>query len=155
MKHILYIMSAIFGLAVLLSACSDGVAYDKYKSTSVEGWESNDTVTFDVPRLRLGGRYGQTIGLRTTGAYPFTALSLIVERVVEPGHRAYADTIDCRLYDDKGNVLGRGVTTYQYSFNLPSIDLRKGDSLHVSVRHFMKREVLPGVSDIGYRLAVE
>lgn len=155
MKHILYIMSAVAWLAVSLSACGGGVVYDKYRPTPVEGWERSDTLTFDVPRLRLSGRYAQAVGLRVTGAYPFTALSLLVERVAEPGHRVYADTIDCRLYDDKGNILGRGVSTYQYSFSLPPVDLREGDSLHVSIRHVMKREELPGVSDVGYRLQAE
>ena len=28
----------------------------------------------------------------------------------------------------------------------------KGDSIIVSVRHNMKREILPGISDIGYML---
>ena len=155
MKHILYIMSAVFGLVVLLSSCSDGVAYDKYRSTPVDGWERDDTLTFDVPRLHFAGRYAQTLGLRVNGAYPFTTVSLLVERVVEPGHRVYADTIECRLYDDNGNILGRGVTTYQYNFTLPPLNLRAGASLHVGVSHIMKRDPLPGVSDVGFRLAAE
>lgn len=155
MRHIIYILLAAVAAALSLSSCDGGVAYDEYRATPVAGWERNDTLTFDVPRLRLGGSYAQTLGLRVTGAYPFTALSLLVERVVEPGHRVYADTIDCRLYDDKGNILGRGVTTYQYAFALPPLNLRAGDSLRVSVRHVMKRDPLPGVSDVGYRLVAE
>lgn len=155
MRHILNILLAVVVVTVALSACDGGVVYDKYKPTPVEGWEKNDTLIFDVPKLRLNGRYGQEIGLRINGSYPFTALSLLVERVVEPGHKEFSDTLDCRLYDGKGNILGSGISTYQYNFSLPPLELREGDSLHVTVRHIMKREILPGISDIGFRLTRE
>ena len=56
------------------------------------------------------------------------------------------------LYDEKGNVLGDGVSYFQYNFMLSEVDLREGDSLHVCVRHIMKREILPGISDIGLKM---
>ena len=57
-----------------------------------------------------------------------------------------------KLADDKGNMLGQGISYYQYNFILVDRDLSKGDSLHVTVRHIMKREILPGISDIGFRM---
>ena len=99
-------------VTLALPACDGGVVYDEYRPTQIEGWEKNDTLVFDVARLRHGGRYSQEIGLRINALYPFTRLSLLVEQT----------------------------------------DLREGDSLHVCVRHIMKREILPGISDIGLKM---
>lgn len=149
MRHTLYI---ILSAAVILSACTGRTVYDKYLSTPVEGWERSDTLTFSIPKLTGTGRYRQEIGLRINGAYPFTAVSLLVEQTVEPGHRVTADTINCRLYDSKGNHLGNGVSYFQYSFILSDTELQKGDSLNIRVRHIMRRETLPGISDIGFKM---
>ncbi len=138
--------------ALLLWACDGRTVYDRYRPTLIDGWEKNDTLVYDVPRLAATGPYRQEIGVRISGAYPFTGLSLLVEQTVEPGHRRRADTLSCRLYDDKGNILGRGIGSYQYDFILADAYLHKGDSLHVVIRHIMKREILPGISDIGFRM---
>lgn len=152
MKHALFTLLAVAAAAVALQACDGRVVYDKYASTNVEGWERSDTLVFAVPGLKASGRYRQEIGLRINSAYPFTALSLLVERTVEPGHRVSKDTLNCRLYDGKGNALGAGVGYFQYDFILSDDDLRQGDSLNVRVHHIMMREILPGISDIGLRL---
>ena len=58
-----------------------------------------------------------------------------------------------KLIDQRGNSKGiGGISYYQYNFNLKDITVMKGDSIIVSVRHNMKREILPGISDIGYML---
>lgn len=150
--YTLYILSVISVVAVSLSACDNGTVYDKYNHTPITGWEKNDTLFFNVPAQKKNGRYRQEIGLRTNAAYPFTGLTLVVEQTVEPGHRQFTDTLDCRLSDDKGNILGQGISYFQYNFILSDVELFEGDSLHVCVRHIMKREILPGISDIGLKM---
>ena len=56
------------------------------------------------------------------------------------------------ITDNEGNVLGTGINHYQYEMALPNIMLHIDDSLHVSVRHLMRRECLPGITDIGLTL---
>ena len=56
------------------------------------------------------------------------------------------------IIDSKGNVEGKGVSYYQYDFPLSTLRLEKGDSLALVVRHAMKREILPGISDVGIML---
>ena len=138
--------------AMMLPACGNGVVFDDYDHTPIDGWENDDTLSFSVPRMKASGTYIPSVGLRTTSEFPFTAISLVVEQTVEPGHRIYTDTINCRLSDDRGNQLGRGINYFQYECPLPQRFLRQGDSLHVTVRHIMKREILPGISDIGLKL---
>ena len=152
MKQTLLTLAVAVVAVWTLSSCIGDVVYDKYKPTPVDGWERSGTLVFDVPKLRDSGRYRQEIGLRINVAYPFTGLSLLVERTIEPGHRVDVDTLNCRLYDSKGNALGDGFSFFQYDFILSDGELQKGDSLHVRVSHIMMREILPGVSDIGFRL---
>lgn len=152
MKKTLLTWVVVVVAVLALSACDGDVVYDKYASTAIDGWERSDTLVFDVPKLKDSGRYRQEIGLRINVAYPFTGLSLLVERTIEPGHRVNVDTLNCRLYDNKGNALGDGVSFFQYDFILSDDELQKGDSLHVRIRHIMMREILPGVSGIGFRM---
>ena len=151
-RYLIYGLLAAVAAAMVLSACDNGVVYDKFKATPTEGWEKNDTMIYGVKRLSRGGVYRQEVGLRITREFPFTGVSLLVERTIEPGHTVTVDTLNCRLYDDKGNVKGRGITRFQYSFVLSDVEMRKGDSLTVRIRHLMKREILPGITDIGFRL---
>jgi gliding motility-associated lipoprotein GldH len=49
----------------------------------------------------------------------------------------------------RGNTRGQGINYYQYNFHIADVALIEGDSLRISIRHDMKREILPGISDIG------
>ena len=69
-----------------------------------------------------------------------------------PAMTVKSDTLSCRLIDETGNALGNGVSNYQYLIPLTSLTLKKGDRLRIAIRHDMKREILPGISDIGLRL---
>ena len=132
--------------------CDYNTVYDQYDHTPIAGWEKNDTLTFNVPRLPAAGIYHEELGLRINDAYPFMRLHLIVEQRLIPGERIRRDTLNCYLVDEDGNIRGQGVSYYQYSFPITQMKLQKGDSLHISVRHNMKREILPGIADIGIKL---
>lgn len=155
MKAILntiYILSAVVCLSIMVTACSSDVVFDRYEHTQIEGWEKNDTLFFSVPRCLSSGRYRLEIGMRTNSAFPFTGLSLVVEQTVIPGYTTHTDTLRCRLSDNKGNILGHGTGFYQYNFIVSDLNMSKGDSLRVCIRHIMKREILPGISDIGLKI---
>ena len=79
-------------------------------------------------------------------------LTLIVDQTVLPIDTTYRDTINCQLVSPTGNVKGSGISNYQYRFNLTDIRLNEGDSLHIRIRHDMKREILPGITDIGVKI---
>ena len=164
-------------LAVVLSACVGRTVYDKFHHTPLSGWEKNDTLTFDVEPIQGGlettpSLYREELGLRISQDYPFTSLQLIVEQTFLPTSTSNTkhqtpntkhptpikprlvrrDTLNCRLIDDDGNVRGQGVSTYQYKFHITDMQIQKGDSLHITVRHNMKREILPGIADVGIKI---
>ena len=151
MKRLLY--SALVALVVvMMSAGSIDTVYHRYSHTSVSGWEKNDTLKFYVPRLRQGGIFAQQLDVRINGAYPFTAATLIVKQRIVPGNAVLTDTVNCTFSKPDGTRLTRGISYYQYSFPIAKPDLREGDSLVVSIYHDMKRDMLPGISDVGLHI---
>ena len=48
---------------------------------------------------------------------------------------------------------GQGVGSYQYHFRVSEMNLKAKDSLHICVRHDMKREIMPGISDVGIEIS--
>lgn len=138
--------------ATIVASCTTNTVYDSYSHTPLSGWEKNDTLTFNIRPFAESGNYNETVGIRMTTAFPFTSISLIVEQNIMPNGKVITDTIKCPITDARGNFLGNGISSYQYEFPLRDINLHKGDSIHVSIRHNMKREILPGVSDIGLKI---
>jgi len=110
---------------------------------------------FAIPKMQEDGAYSIDLGLRTNGSYPFMRLTLIVERTTISATQTKStitDTLDCRLVDKNGNPMGQGVSYYQYDFHLADTKLSAGDSMYIAVRHDMKREILPGLNDIGIEI---
>ena len=148
--------AAIAGMALAVALALAGgnrkTLYNHYEHTPIAGWEKNDTLIFDVNPARQEGVYREEVGLRINGAYPFQGLCLIVEQLILPSGVTRSDTLNCSLIDREGNVKGQGVSYYQYNFHLTNLSLSQGDSLHVRIRHNMKREILPGIADVGLSL---
>lgn len=139
-------------VALTLVGCNRNTIYSHYEHTPINGWERVDRLSFDLASVTVGGNYHEEIGLRINKDYPFKGLTLIVEQQVFPSGVSRSDTLTCKLIDDKGIILGEGVSFYQYHFHLCDMPLAKGDSLHVQIRHHMRREILSGISDVGVTL---
>lgn len=155
----------LFFIAVLslLASCTGRKVYDHYEHTPLSGWDSVDDLTYDIPALTDSGRYVTTVGLRINTTYPFQALTLVVEqKVIHKGlptdkkkhykSQTFSDTINCNLFDENGKIKGNGISYYQFRYRVSEMDLQQGDSLHVTIRHDMRREIMPGISDVGVSL---
>lgn len=134
---------------LLGASCTGNKVYDHYEHTPIAGWDKVEALSYDVPRLSKGGRYAVDLGLRVSEAFPFQRLTLIVEQTVYPGKRHQRDTINCEMVTPKGTVEGNGISYFQYHFRISERDYKEGDSLHITVRHNMKREIMPGIADVG------
>ena len=139
-------------LLLVLSACNRKLVYDRYLSTPISGWEKNDTLSYDIRPVSGTDTYDMWLGLRTSEAYPFTAITLIVEQHIYPKDTIVNDTVNCKLTDRHGNASGTGVNFHQYRFPVTELQLQDGDAIHRRGRHDMKREILPGISDVGISL---
>ncbi len=145
----------MFFLLLQLTACRKDTVYFHYKHTPLSGWEKNDTLIFQPPAMKQAGTYKEALGLRISEGYPFMGLNLIIEQTVLPSHEKRSDTLRCNVIDQQSNIQGQGVSQYQFLFPLTTINLKEGDKLYIAVRHDMKREILPGISDVGIRLTRE
>ncbi len=140
-------------LGMVLASCQDHIVYSHYESTSIKGWERNDTLSFDISPIQRTGNYEEAVGLRINGEYPFRSLNLIVKQMVAPSGKTYTDTLECHLVDELGHAHGNGINHIQYLFPLMTLKLDKDEALHVSIHHCMKREILPGILDVGLQLS--
>ncbi|MBO6295976.1 MAG: gliding motility lipoprotein GldH [Prevotella sp.] len=132
-----------------LMACQDNVVYTSYQSVEIDGWDKTTTTGYDIAHIESDGNYNEMIGIRTNDKYPFMSLNLIVEQTVMPSGRHLTDTIDCQLTDRNGRKLGHGQSLWLQIVPFRKLTLNKDDSLHINIRHNMRRDILRGVSDIG------
>lgn len=141
-------------LLLLGTACQDKPAAYDYCATPLEGWEPGDTLKFRIDTIREAGTYAFSIGVRTSAStpYPYQSLWLVVRQHWHHPERVVSDTIECRLTDEKGDVAGHGISLYQYDREWRRVQLDSGDCADFSVNHIMRRELLPGVADIGIKL---
>ncbi len=133
-------------------ACNRRTVYSHYEHTPISGWEKNDTLHFSINPLEEPGTYHEEIGLRIDNSYPFMGLSLVVEETIFPLGYTTRHVVNCNLIDKNGIIKGNGVSYFQYNFPVNDLQLNKGDSLHICVMHNMKREIMPGIADIGISL---
>ena len=146
----LYI-GVLLTVAIGLASCNRKTIYYHYEHAPVAGWEKNDVLSFDVSPVSEG-TYREELGLRIDKSYPFMGLCLVIKQTILPSGYVHSDTLNCSLIDPDGNNKGPGLSYYQYNFHVNTLRLQEGDSLHITVKHNMKREIMPGISDIGIRL---
>lgn len=142
-------------VALALAGCHRHTLYHHFEHPPLSGWDRADTLIFPVASARQEAVMQREVELRISEKYPFQHLTLIVEQTTLPAGILRRDTVNCNLVDQDGNVLGKGITLFQYRFALPATATREGDSLTIAVRHNMKREMLPGITDVGLRLTAQ
>lgn len=139
---------AVF-MALATTSCETDTVYSQYTHAAIVGWEKNEPLTFVVDSITDTGTYSMFLGMRISDAYPFRNLHMVVEQTVYPSKHVITDTVTCNVVDKRGTMLGYGVSLYQYDLPIMKRNYQKGDSLSIKVRHNMKREILPGIADVG------
>ena len=138
--------------AILLTACSESTVYDTFQHVDNMGWEKNDILTYSIPEIPSEGEYALSLSLRIGNEYPFQNLQMIVSQEIFPSILTTTDVVTFTITDKLGKKAGDGVTLYQYSLPVRTTHYSTHDSISVRVRHDMKREILPGIMDVGITL---
>ena len=146
--YTLYCVCIVMGL----TSCDTNTPYYHYAHTPIDGWEKNDTLRYNVQPLKKGGEHQITVALRLNGAYPFRKLYLIMEQDIYPRLQYKTDTICFDVTSKEGRFTGNGISYYQYTVPVCREHFIENDSIHITIRHAMKRDILPGISDIGIKL---
>lgn len=146
------LLGFIIAVALALSSCNRQTIYSHYEPVDIDGWERSDTLWFYAGGLTKGC-YNEQVGLRINGNYPFKDLSLVVEqRLLSTQTIIKCDTLNLAITDDDGFFQGEGLSLLQYETDLGTISLPTSDTLQVAIIHNMKREVMPGIADVGITL---
>ena len=140
---------------LMLCGCQQQVAYHAFRHIYEPGWDKTDTLYFDISPVAKDGNYRLDAELRTDKNYPFQKLTIEIEQTVYPSKEKYHDVIDCDLISEEGVIEGDGISYFQYQFHVRDLSLHKGDSVHICLTHNMKREIMPGITDVGVRLISE
>ena len=155
MRNRLFILLAATVLA--FAACDNKTVYHHYEHVSTGGWDKNDTMKFSIPPIQKAGQYQEEVELRITNDYPFLGLTLLLEQTVMPmgkqERKMERQSLEYTLLTSEGHPIGTGVKHFNYSFRLKDLHLNEGDSLQINIVHNMKREIMPGISDIGIKLS--
>lgn len=141
-------------IAVLcIMGCTSHELYHHYEAVKDNKWDREQGLTFSVPHVTSAENYLVSLGLRTTDAYPYKELGIIID--MELPHRKvhYSDTIQCQITDENGKRLGNGLAHYQQEFPVKDIYLHQNDSITITVRHNMRNKQLPGVSSVGIEIS--
>lgn len=145
----------IVSLIVLLGlmACDDKAVYHHYKPTLLAGWGKTDTLTFNIPPLEATASYQFSVGIRTVVTFPYQSIWLVVRQYLNQYKFSRIDTIECKLANSKGDVTGQGIINYLHTFPLYTQTLYKGQTGKIRIYHIMRREELPGISQIGIKIS--
>ena len=149
-------LAALLLTAVVLTVagCTSKTVYHHYEHTGTTGWEKDDTLFFRVPAMGQGSELSEEVELRTNSSYLFQDVSLIIKQTTFPSKVSRTDTLFCTLTDEEGNIQGKGVNYFQHRFHLTNFYANKGDSMVIAIRHNMRRDLLPGIMDVGVRLTM-
>ena len=145
----------IFMLALLVS-CNNETVYHKFVNIEGGKWTKQNKFTFEAGSFDSDMTVEESVELRLWARdYPYGNISILVEQTLFPAKTKTVDTLTyvfSRRQGDKETRNPDGPAFFQVSMPLKTLSLHKGDSLSVTLRHNMKRIVLPGVVDVGVKL---
>lgn len=130
-------------------ACDSSVNYRLNVPVHTEGWNSNDTLVFNIDSISATAHYDLSINIRSSKLFPYQKLWLVLEQRWEYPLKQQCDTLPFRIVNERGKPIGEGISINEVTYPLPSIYLQKGQKGQIRVRHFMKDKSLKGITDIG------
>jgi gliding motility-associated lipoprotein GldH len=157
-KSVLWIFLFVF---VALS-CQQNKVFDRYTSIS-NGWNKLDVISYDFAAPDTANSYNLFINLRTTTAYKFSNLFLIVE-LDYPNGKVTKDTLEFLMAKPNGELLGSGFTSikeHKLSFkgyDTPFVFTEEG-TYKVQIQQAMRHRGEPngvvqleGIIDVGFSI---
>ncbi|MBJ6368215.1 gliding motility lipoprotein GldH [Snuella sedimenti] len=150
----------VFFLIISFVSCDSNRVFDVYKPVSANGWHKDSIVSFKVSPPDSIQAYNLFVNLRNTNAYKFNNLFLIVEMVFPHG-KTIKDTLEYRMADPSGKLLGEGYTDVKENklWYKEQVVFNEAGEYTVNVQHAMRENGkvngvinLDGVTDVGFRI---
>lgn len=140
-------------------SCDTNRVFDTYK-TVPNSWHKDSVVSFKVNPPDSIKPYNLFVNLRNTNDYKFSNLFLIVEMVFPHG-KTVKDTLEYRMADPSGKLLGTGITGVKENklwYKEQVVFNETGEYL-VNIQHAMRENgkvngvvELEGITDVGFRI---
>ena len=125
-------LSALVVLAIFSSCAGDGCRSVQYESVDEASWGAFEPLSFTLGPVPSAGPYDLRLLLRMSSAHPYPYKSLFVE-----GRQQWGTD---------------GINLHQYDYAISSRHCRPADSVRIALRHLMRKEEIPGVSNVGIAL---
>lgn len=137
-------------LLAILPACRHTVLYHHFEHVPAEGWSRTDTLVFCTDTLRQGSTLLPTVTLRVTQQLRHQAIWLIAD-LCQPDSTLplRSDTVLLQLTAANGHDYGNGLHLHEHSVGLPPISISQDSVLCIRLRHYLCKERVPGISDVG------
>lgn len=140
-------------LAFFLFSCDTHMVYDTWETIPDNAWNKDSILVFTPEVKDSVNPVNLIIGVRNTNAYPYSNLWLFVTTQT-PSGLSKKDTFEVELASPYGKWYGSGwgntfTSLHYYSKN---VLLSEGGKYAISVQHGMRRDTLPGVNAVGFRI---
>lgn len=148
-------VSITFALSVfLMFACDSNRVYEEWKDIKGNEWNEDSICSFTFVIEDSLALYNLNFGIRNTNLYPYQNIWLLTS--VEGGRNnfSYQDTIQLVLANKNGEWFGkRSASLYTYVTPLyRQLPFYSAGEYTFTIKHGMRREMLNGVSSIGFRI---
>lgn len=153
------ILLFLFILFMVIVGCDSNRVFDAYKSVP-NIWHKDSVVSIKVNPPDSTKAYNLFVNLRNTNDYKYNNLFLIVEMVFPHG-KTITDTLEYRMADPSGKLLGTGYTSIKENklWYKESVIFKEAGEYTVNIQHAMRENGkvngvinLEGVTDIGFRI---
>ncbi len=145
--------------SLVLASCDSNRVFDTYKSVP-SSWHKDSIVSFKVSPPDSTNAYNLFVNLRNTNDYKFNNLFLIVEMVFPHG-KTIKDTLEYRMSDPSGKLLGTGITSVKENklWYKEQVVFKETGEYIVNIQHAMRENgkvngviELEGITDVGFRI---
>lgn len=136
-----------------MACTADNALYHHYETVADEGWDKEDTLLFSTDTLRETASCSLEVEMRTTMDYPYRSLSMMVEETAVPTGEKRVYSVTLQIATDEGERNGEHISICTLGEVLPGEHkVMKGNVVNYKIYHKMRRQVLPGIKDVGVKL---
>lgn len=144
---------------LLTVSCDSTQVFDVYKSVP-NSWHKDHVIHFNVTPPDSITPYNLFVNVRNTNHYKYNNLFLIVEMEFPHG-KIVKDTLEYRMADPKGKLLGTGLTDIKENklWYKEQVVFKEAGNYKVNIQHAMRENgkidgvvKLEGITDIGFRI---
>jgi len=151
MKRRLFAAATVACFAFM--GCGPEAVYSEQFEVDGAGWLASEELAFNWTVEDTLERYDFFVDLRHDQTYPFSNIYLFLEFTF-PNGKIARDTLGCDLADERGQWYGSGfgnLVDHRIGFR-EATQFPLTGSYQMTLRHAMRTDPLPGISDVGFRL---